>query len=86
MYISDSEGDEQPPSPDPDLGISRHTCRGEALEDVDYNTMRHPQDKDLPVVRRRRRVRRPEDNDTGARTSPVKIRRIIESGAVGGTH
>ncbi len=68
MYISDSEEDDELRLPckvdwrKSDSKSSRHSCRCEALKEVDYNTRHHPQDKDIPGFRRRRLVQLEEDS------------------------
>jgi hypothetical protein len=63
-----------------DLKAARHSCRGEALKDVDYSTRHHPQDKDIPGFRKRRTTQSEEENAV-ARTWLAKRRKVVENGS-----
>ncbi|KAK3045800.1 hypothetical protein LTR09_012660 [Extremus antarcticus] len=82
MYISDSEPTDEVALPSklnfstPGREASRQSSRSEALKEVHYNTAHHPQDKDLPVVRKRRRVSQSTTEEGNVRTSPTKRRKI----------
>ena len=86
MCISDSEAeDARRPISKLDLNklelkAARHSCRGEALKDVDYSTRRHPQDKDIPGFRKRRTMQSEEGNTT-AEISLAKRRKVVEDGS-----
>ena len=86
MCISDSEAEDvrRPVSKldrsKSDLKAARHSCRGEALKDVDYSTRHHPQDKDIPGFRKRRTTQLEEGN-AAARTWLAKRRKIVDSGS-----
>jgi hypothetical protein len=83
MCISDSEGEDgDRPVSKLDrnrLKAARHSCRGEALKDVDYSTKHHPQDKDIRGFRKRRTTQS-EEGDATARISLAKRRKIIKIG------
>ena len=86
MCISDSETEDvrRPVSKldrsKSDLKAARHSCRGEALKDVDYSTRRHPQDKDISDFRKRRTMQLEEGNTT-AEISLAKLRKVVEDGS-----
>ena len=83
MCVSDSEVDEEErlssklDSRKSDPKASRHSCRGEAVKRVNYNTRYHPQDKEILGFRRPRTMQSEED-DAGARTLWAKRRKIIK--------
>ena len=57
---------------------SRYSCRGEARKEVDYNTRRHPQDKDLAGILKRRRLTQREDDRAGRSNDAMKRSKVSE--------
>ena len=86
MCISDSEvEDTKCPNPKlsrskSDLKAARHSCRGEALKDVDYSTKHHPQDQDIPGFGKRRTTQS-EEGMGAARTWLAKRRKVVGRGS-----
>ncbi|KAI7423214.1 hypothetical protein KC336_g7942 [Hortaea werneckii] len=85
MCIPNSNVDDEPALP-PETHSSevvpkpsRQSSRVEASKEIDYSTRHHPQDKDLSVMRRRKRVSQSTTEEGRVRAPPTKRRKVIKS-------
>lgn len=85
MCIPDSNADDEPALP-PKTHYSeavprpsRQSSRVETSKEIDYSTRHHPQDKDLPVMRKRKRVSQSTTEEGKVRAPPTKRRKVIKS-------
>ena len=70
VCISDDEGN-LPSGESPKE--TRRSRREEAGKEIDYNTKRHPQDDDIPGMRKLKKAKRGQDSATN---TPVKRRQL----------